>query len=420
MNKRLFITLTLLFVSAIPWKSSTTQAQVCVPLAETTVVPCASGVNIDFTESRPGELELLKAAGFRWVRMDLKWDVTEIERGKYDFGPYERLLTSLDSVGVKALFILDYGNPLYDDGAPPRSPETRQAFTNWALAAAKKFRGRGIIWELYNEPNHDLFWPPRPNADEYATLALMVGKAFAAEVPNEILIGPALSEIDLSFLETCFKRGTLKYWSAISVHPYKREDPESVASDYEALRRLIEKYAPVEKRQMPIISSEWGYSTAWPGISDARQSELLTRVWLTNLAHGVRLSIWYDWRDDGTDKQNAEHNFGTVSQNFRLKPAYLAARTFNQFFAGHSFERRVKLADERDYLFVFRKGSELRWAAWTMDQAHATLIKLDPGSYERVDHLGNNLGKIEIGSRGSDLRLASAPIFLRKQTFVKN
>jgi len=127
------------------------------------------GVNIHFTEPRPGEIKQIAAAGFRWVRMDFKWDATERERGRYDFAPYDRLLSSLDEFGIHALFILDYGNPLYDDG-PPRTKVARQAFANWATAAAKHFSGRGLIWEIYNEPNIAQFWPSGPNAAEYTAM----------------------------------------------------------------------------------------------------------------------------------------------------------------------------------------------------------------------------------------------------------
>ena len=43
------------------------------------------GVNIHFTNPKPGEIKLIADAGFRWVRMDFKWDVTERERDQYDF-----------------------------------------------------------------------------------------------------------------------------------------------------------------------------------------------------------------------------------------------------------------------------------------------------------------------------------------------
>src|SRR5260370_38226496 len=50
------------------------------------------GVNIHFTDARPGEIKMIADAGFRWVRMDFKWDATERERNHYDFSEYDRLL----------------------------------------------------------------------------------------------------------------------------------------------------------------------------------------------------------------------------------------------------------------------------------------------------------------------------------------
>src|SRR5262245_43256190 len=84
-----------------------------VPLPDSPTFEESFGVNIHFTEPQPGELQLIAEAGFRWVRTDLKWDATERERGRYDFSAYDRLMNALEPLGLRALFILDYGNPLY-------------------------------------------------------------------------------------------------------------------------------------------------------------------------------------------------------------------------------------------------------------------------------------------------------------------
>ena len=48
-------------------------------------VPDGIGVNTHFTDPLPGEMEMITAAGFRWVRMDLPWQATKHEAGRYDF-----------------------------------------------------------------------------------------------------------------------------------------------------------------------------------------------------------------------------------------------------------------------------------------------------------------------------------------------
>jgi hypothetical protein len=396
------------------------------------VIPEGFGVNIDFTDPRPGELALLGRSGVRWVRMDLKWDETEKELGRYDFTAYDQLMKSLESERLRVLFILDYGNPLYQNGAPPRTEATREAFARWALAAAKHFGGRGALWEVYNEPNHSLFWPPKPSAQEYVDLALAVGRAFRVGVPDEKLVGPATSEIDFDFVESCFKAGLLEYWSAVSVHPYRRSHPETAAQDYCRLRELINKYAPVKTvsgsdrvdaaKQIPIISSEWGYSAAWSNLSEDKQGELLARSWLTNVANGIALSIWYDWHDDGANPNEAEHHFGLVSNKYYdgrepvydPKPAYAAAKALTMFFNGYRFDSRIETSRAEDYLLGFRKGDELRFAAWTSsNRSSDVVIPIAAGDYVGIKHTGQNLGKLASDQKGLALKLTTAPIYFR-------
>ncbi len=382
----------------------------------------AFGVNIDFTDPRPGEMKMLAAAGFRWVRMDLKWDATETESGRYDFAAYDRLMSSLAKENVRAVFILDYGNPLYDEGAPPRTEKTRKAFVRWAVAAAKHFSNRGVLWEIYNEPNHELFWPPSPNVSDYVALAMAVGRAFRENVPNEKLIGPATAGVDFEFLEACFKRGLLHYLSAVSVHPYRREDPETATTDYCRLRRLIDRYAN-EKKQIPIISGEWGYSTSWPGISVRKQSELLVRSFLTNASNGVRLSVWYDWRDDGSDVRNDEHNFGTVANEYRQhstrpydpKPAYVAAVNLTGFLAGYRFVKRIHVGSDDDLILVFQKDTDTRVAAWTTaKREREVFVPLGAGLYSITEYSGKSVGNFRSTQGGLNVKLSNAPFYIKK------
>lgn len=308
------------------------------------------GVNIHFTDPKPGEVEMIAAAGFKWVRMDFMWAETERKRGEYDFSAYDRLMTALEAQKIRALFILDYGNSLYN-AEPPRTDEARAAFAKWAAAAVKHFAGRGCVWEMWNEPNHTLFWKPRPDAAEYIALAKATAAALREAAPGEPFIGPGTSGIDFSFIEACAKAGLLEVWDAVSVHPYRQSAPETVAADYAQLRELITRYAPAGKT-IPIISSEWGYSTLYPGLSakdeatrEAKQGSYLARSFLANVASGIPISIWYDWRDDGTNPNETEDHFGTVRhayksnatattktpggsvpEVFEPKPAYLAMK----------------------------------------------------------------------------------------------
>ena len=391
------------------------------------------GVNIHFTDPQPGEIKMIAAAGFRWVRMDFVWAETEKARGHYDFSAYDRLLKSLRPFDIGALLILDYANPLYDHDAPPRTEGTRRAFADWAAAAARHFAGRRVIWEIYNEPNNKMFWRPQPDVNEYVALAIAVGRAFRLAAPNEKLIGPATG-LDWPFLEACFKAGLLDYWTAVSVHPYRQTDPEEAANDYCRLRKMIERYAARRSEppavaggqiQIPIISGEWGYSSGWRGMSEEKQGALLAREMLTNLANDIPVSIWYDWRDDGTDPNESEHHFGLVRNAyhdgrdplFEPKAAFLAAQTLSVFLDGYTYQRRLPVGSDSDYILVFSKGNELRLAAWTTStSAHRIAIPGKEGAFRITKHNGENAGTVSAAQEGLRIDLSTSPLYLIQQS----
>jgi hypothetical protein len=390
------------------------------PGLPTLAVPDGAGVNIHFTDPRPGEMAMLAQAGFRWVRMDFAWGATEREQGVYDFSAYDRLLAALAPHGIRALFILDYNNPHYDGGLSPCSDEGRRAFANWAVAAVRHFRGQGILWEMYNEPNIG-FWKPTPNPDDYVKLALAVGQALRAAEPTAAYIGPATSGIDLPFLETCFKAGLLEYWCAVSVHPYRQTGPETAAAEYRQLRLLIARYAPAGKT-IPVLSGEWGYSAAWASFEPAKQGRMLPRQWLTNLANDVLISIWYDWHDDGPDPKEPEHHFGTVLEPYRQgldpvyepKPAYLAARTLTTELGGYRYCLRLAVGDpQQDHVLLFARDADVRVAAWTVATTpRAVTIPASPGRFRVRAHTGEILPALDAGPDGLQLTLSDAPVYL--------
>jgi len=386
------------------------------------------GVNIHFTDPKPGEMKMLAEAGFRWIRMDFAWNGTEREKGKYDFSAYDRLMKTLDEHKMNALFILDYSNRHYDNGLSPQSDEGRKAFAQWAAAAVRHFKGRNIVWEMYNEPNI-FFWRPKPDVNQYVKLALEVGKAIreAAPPPDAVYIGPATSGVDFAFLEECFKAGLLEYFGGVTVHPYRQEAPETVAADYARLRRMIRQYAPKDK-QIPILSGEWGYSAAWQHFDETRQGKYLPRQMLTNRANDIRYSIWYDWHDDGTDPKEPEHHFGTVRNAYRAgadpvyepKPAYRAAKTLSTVLAGCLFNKRLVVGGQDDYVLLFYNAKEVwtsakdvRVVAWTTAaKPHAVVIPASPGKFRVTGHTGEELPAVTADNSGLALTLTDAPQYL--------
>ena len=318
------------------------------PLLQVQPLPSGLGVNIHFFKGDAKDFSMISGAKMNIVRMDALWEKIEKEPGVYNFKQQDRLVNDLQKHNLRLLFIISYGNPLYDKGLAPHSKEGLEASTRFCEALATHFAGKQIIWELWNEPNSDNFWQPKSNIPDYVAWCQAVVPAIRKGDPGACIIAPATSDFDIPFLEASFEKGLLGLVDGVSVHPYRnaKRGPETTYDEYENLKVLIDLYKPAGKN-IPIISGEWGYSSFF--VPDELQGKYISRQWLTNLTSGIPVSIWYDWHDDCTDSINAECRFGTVTFDYKPKPAYLALKTLITQLQGLRFIERLKTPgdDER-------------------------------------------------------------------------
>jgi polysaccharide biosynthesis protein PslG len=389
------------------------------------------GVNIHFTKGHTRDLDMMSEAGIRYIRTDMVWQDIEQEKGKYDWTAYDELTDNLEKRGIRALYILDYSNSLYEDTvsssdpitgevirdiAAPAREESIAAYVRWAEAAARRYKGRNIIWEIWNEPNVS-FWRPAANVEQYNRLALATLKALKNAVPESVIIGPATSQIPFDFVKSFLASGALKYLDGLSVHPYRDYalPPESVAGDYSKLGEMIRAAGDNTGKNIPVISSEWGYASCEKGLTVERQASYAVRMQLINVLSGVPLSVWYDWKNDGQSPTNFEHNCGMVSFDLSPKPAYKAISTLTSQLGGLTLAHRINTDNEKDYvvLFISRKGL-FRLCAWTTDTPHQVRIDATlahTNGLSAKDGYGNNI-EVKSEKDGLILNLDELPQYI--------
>jgi hypothetical protein len=304
------------------------------------------GVNIHLLRDKHA-LDLAREAGFSFVRMDMLW--TEVERaGRYRFFPYDALLRVLDARGMGVLWILDYGHPDHG-GSTPRTPQDIAAFGRFAGAAAAHFKGRNVRYEVWNEPNTGQFWAPSPNADEYAALLRETVAAIRRADPSAKVSTGGVSRIDVPFLRRAVDPTLAADLSAISIHPYPKTEPETIAPSLEILREWT---AQAIGEHIEIWDTEWGYSSAnapkgAPSNGHGergrrRQAGLAVREILTVWSLGFPLGVWYDLRDDGPDTASPEDNYGLLDSSGGEKPAMTAVRTLMSAVRGRKYVGMVQ------------------------------------------------------------------------------
>lgn len=363
-------------------------------------------------------VEAINENGFKIVRDDILWNNVEKKKNEYDFLIYDNYNKKLIKSGIRPYYILSYSNGLYERENSVVTKNGREAYSKFVGKATSRYKNQQAIWEIWNEPNSELFWnPTSTSVEKYTKLVKVTSPIIKKNDPSGIVVAPALGEVNdrtLIWLEESFKDGLLDYIDAISIHPYRATVPETVIKDYEKIRILIKKYTD---KDIPIISGEWGYSTApafyGAQFNEIQQCQYLIRMVLINQYQGIPISIWYDWKNDGIDKNNGEHNFGIREYDETIpKQASIGAKNLFSILGEYHFSKRIDLNNKLDYLLEFANDKkEIVYVYWTQGSEHP-LIWPDEISVKgkQTGMLGEQMGIIN--TKRSNIILTNSPAYL--------
>jgi MYXO-CTERM domain-containing protein len=372
------------------------------------------GVNVHFTKDDTA-LDLAQQAGFTVVRQDLGWSGVEHTKGSYDFSALDTLVASLATRGMKLLLILDYMNSLYPGAdSADFATATIPAFAALSKAAAQHFKGKNVLFEVWNEPNLDGFWPPHADASQYGALAKAAIAAVHQGDAAAKVSTAGISQFDFAFLRGYLAQGGATGADAIGVHPYRQNGPESVGDDLVAMRAIVGSAA---SSTPPIWATEWGYSSTWYGDGHAaenqsKQGDYAVREVLSAWAVGFPLLVYYDVRDDGTDATNAENNFGLLNDDYSPKPAYTAMKTLSQFVKSRSFSGFIATTPSSLHAMQLTSSDRAGAVVWS-DAPGGSVTVTVPAGTQATGMLGDS---VAVTTQGTDAVLTVSeprgPVYL--------
>lgn len=387
------------------------------------VIPAGVGVNTHFITGGTVDHDMIANAGFKVIRQDFFWYLIETEKGVYNWSPYDTLIEELDQRGIRGLITLNLNNTFYapTTRTAPTDSANIEAYARFAAAAAERYKSSHCIWEFWNEPNGKNTWKPGENAAQYAKLALSASKAIRAVDSGATIIAPAMAGIHLDYLDTLFSSGLLNYIDGVSVHPYRDgpppKIPETVGSQIRDIQNLIAKYAPPGKK-ISVISGEWGYSTCntTKGVSLQTQADYFVRMQLYNLFLGIPLTIWYDWKNDGTDITQLGQNRGVVTADLALKPSYVAVMTLTHELAGYEISTNYYTGNPLDIVLILRnQNGGVKIAAWTQGTPHNVSFQLQdlsfPDTLKKVWWMGvdSDTGTVKVDNNKFTVEINDSP-----------
>lgn len=295
-------------------------------------------------------LEMMVNAGIGWVRLNWSWKDFQPEEGGFRFTQFDTVATLAAEHNVKLLPILT-AVPAWASTAPAAliaergnlSPVDRyrprdiEEWLNYVRIVVERYDGDGMDdapgsprvthWEVWNEPNLALFWPPQPDAEEYVTLLARTHAEIMAADPSATVVLGGLSGSGVDYLQQVYDAGGAPYFDVVSVHIYVHPALGSIDGVQNALAATREVMNSNGDDDKPIWLTEIGWSdapNAW-GQPTASQSEIaafLTEVYSAPLE--AEKIFWYNFRNIADGSLDVEHNFGLVHHNFGPKPSYEA------------------------------------------------------------------------------------------------
>ena len=301
----------------------------------TPVVPLGYGINIHENQFLARRVQSVPS-GRLWTypdRLPLAGHRTHARRLRLQ--KYDAQLTQLDAMGVRPVWVVSYTNTLYDENLPPHTDAGLKAFARFAGAAAAHFRNRGVLWEIWNEPNEPNFWAAASRAPTSTRRwSKPPPRRSGRPTPSAPILAGAISQIRPALHRDLPSASSARTASprspSIRIATGSRSRSSVTIAD---VRALIARYTPAGRRPTPIVCSEWGYTTATDQTSEADQGRYIVRMYLVNLLSGVDLTIFYDWTDDGSNPADNESRFGIVRQDLTPKPAYTAIAAFAEHAA---------------------------------------------------------------------------------------
>ncbi len=296
------------------------------------------------------QLDALRRVRVKTMRGQVSWAGAEPNRGKgYRWDSYDRLFAEAGRHGITILPVL-LGSPAWaasKQESPPDSRSERQAFYNFAAAAAYRYRpnsafwrNRGINgtlvgvrqWQVWNEPNLGSYWNGRPNASEYARLVRGANEGIKRGNPDATTIlggmpwsrGPTPPD----FLRAMFRADPklANAFGSAAVHPYDRT-PDGSVGGVRLIRQTLNRLPGARYRSIWV--TEIGWATGPPDgrfqVREATQGRYLesfyTKLLSVRTSYRIKGAIWFSFADRPGADWWAERT-GLLRSDGRAKPSW--------------------------------------------------------------------------------------------------
>lgn len=270
--------------------------------------------------------DIVQDIGVKWNRLWFDYDSFVDENGEIDLDEILFTDTIIDlALGhdIQLFASVTMYSAIWDDELDsPNNEKNFQKYEHFLAYLVEHFKGRIDYWEIWNEPEADVFWKPAPNAVIYTQL-LQRAYTKAKEVNQEAkIVGLSSVSSRVDFIEETFQNDALNYMDILGLHPYCYLDP-----NYKSIFEISDEYNRIDDirglmidhhgKIKPIWVTEVGYPTYKGefGVTEQRQAEMLVRSFVMLIVKDIEVIAWTFDEIPNTEDGNVVVNTKNIQLN---------------------------------------------------------------------------------------------------------
>ncbi len=355
----------------------------------------------------PGQLQVpldsAKRIGVAWNREEIRWSL--VARGNsFDFSLVNEAVDKSLARGINVLGLL-----VYNRDNSKTMPDLN-AWSNYVSETVRFFRGKVNYWQVWNEPENDLYFAGA-NPAEYARLLRTSYQVIKAANPNAKVVTAGVNGFAVPWMEQMVAAGGENQYDILAVHPYVLFNTSPEAKYW--TDNQLTYFLAFNKRHgnKPMWATEFGWTTnssdSSMQVSETAQANYLARSYVSGLASGLDKMFVYQFHDENKNNDN----YGLVRNDWTSpKPSLPVYQNLVNRLSGATFKDKIDLFDTSRQNIEnfssgtawnpFNQGAVSSSASVSSEQSHSG------GKALKLDYSLNGGPYIEMGP-GSPVQLNS-------------
>lgn len=246
------------------------------------------------------------------------WPSLEPNAGKWDFSRLDKYVRMAEQRGVSILLPLGL-SPTWASARPNEhssyrpgnaaEPRDLELWRNYVRTVARRYKGRILTYEIWNEPNLPSFYSG--NIAMLVKLTQVAREELRKVDPAIQLVSPSMStggKSHIEYLDKFLAQGGAGLVDVIGYHLYvQNQSPEALVPVVQDIRGVMKKHG---LSSLPLWDTESGWWIAssdgtpdhpsvskggWRKLGPEQAGEFLQRTFLLSLSQGLGRVYWYAW-----------------------------------------------------------------------------------------------------------------------------